>query len=540
MQKELLVGLHNLPSRSDDNCHNAFCRSVGGKTRSFLVTMAMIMGWAIPAAAESANGTTIPVATEIVDSHGAIWTLRLSDREVLKDGRRTGAVNVLQLWYLDHAVWAYFGGYWWRWDEQWQTSGATFTWPAKPNMPTTPGLRLSVGPQKGVSCTGVAVIPGDNIQRIVDAHPAGTTYCLAVGVHNQQSVVPKSGDQFIGAFDGTNGVVLDGQGTTARAFSGNAAYVVIRNLFIKNYTAPTQYGTIEVTGAYLLLQHNDISQAKRGSGVYVADHALVIANRLHHNAQQGYAVHGDIIRRPIVGVLFDSNEIDNNNPTQQIWNGSEQGGGKALNTQYLTFWYNYSHHNGGANFWTDWNNIFTIYWYNKVGKGWNGIEHEISYNASIIGNVISDVDAGAGCLNGYFTCGAINIENSGGATGVYAGIIEIAYNTITVPRYGRAIPMRQQNRGVGDRYSPGEYRWLRNIYVHHNTIDWSAATGVPNGQIGAVQDTGDAKIFHNNIRFDYNTYIQGARINQFTWNNRNNNSFTQWQAYGFDLHGSAR
>jgi hypothetical protein len=76
--------------------------------------------------------------------------------------------------------------------------------------------------------------------------------------------------------------------------------------------------------------------------------------------------------------------------------------------------------------------------------------------------------------------------------------------------------------------------------VHHNTIDWSAATGVPNGQIGAVQDTGDAKIFHNNIRFDSNTYIQGARINQFTWNNRNNNSFTQWQAYGLDLHGSAR
>jgi hypothetical protein len=24
-----------------------------------------------------------------------------------------------------------------------------------------------------------------------------------------------------------------------------------------------------------------------------------------------------------------------------------------------------------------------------LGKGWNGIEHEISYNASIIGNVIS-------------------------------------------------------------------------------------------------------------------------------------------------------
>jgi len=508
--------------------------------RSLVIAVAMIMGWTAPALAESANGTTIPVATQIVDSHDATWTLRLSDRAVLKDGVETGASSVLEVWYLDHAVWAYLGGDWWRRLDQSQTSGQALTWPAKPTMPTTPGLRLSVGPQTGVGCSGVAVNPGDNMQTIVDKHGAGTTYCLAVGTYNQLSVVPKNGDQFIGAFDGMKGAVLDGRGTTVHAFSGTATHVVIRNLFIKNYTAPTQHGTIEITGTYLLLQHNDISQATQGSGIYVADHAIVIGNRLHHNAQQGYAVHGDIIPHPIVGVLFDSNEIDNNNPTHQIWDGGEQGGGKALNTRYLTFWYNYSHDNGGSNFWTDWNNIYTSYWYNKVGKGWNGIEHEISYNASIIGNLISDVDAGASCLNGYFTCGAINIENSGGATGADAGIIEIAHNTITVPRYGRAIPMRQQNRGVGDRYSLGQYRWLRNIYVHHNTIDWSAATGVPNGQIGAVQDTGDVKIFHNNIRFDDNTYIQGARINQFTWNNLNNNSFTQWQAYGFDRQGRAQ
>jgi hypothetical protein len=542
-KKESLMGVHDLQSKSDDDGHNRFCRSIEAKTRSLLIAVAMIMGWVIPAVAESANGTTIPIATQIVDSRGATWTLRLSDRAVLKDGRETGASNVLQLWYLDHAVWAYSGGYWRRWLEQWQASG--FTWPAKPGMPTTPGLRLPVGPQTGVSCIGVAVNPGDNIQTIVKAHPAGTTYCLAAGTHNRQSVVPKNGDQFIGAFDGTNGAVLDGQGKTSHAFSGTANYVVIRNLFIKNYTAPTQHGTIEITGAYLLLQHNDISLATRGSGVYVADHALVIANRLHHNAQQGYAVHGDIIGRPIVGVLFDSNEIDNNNPSKSFWDGGEQGGGKALNTQYLTFWYNYSHDNkGGPAFWTDWDNIYTIYWYNRVLGGSAGIEHEISYNASIIGNDIKDYanDASmSGCLRSYFACGGVMIENSGGATGPHAGIIEVADNTIRPGQYGRSITMRQQNRGIGKQYAAGDFRWNRNIWVHHNTIDWSAATSIGGGQIGAVQDTGDTKIFtSNNIRFDYNTYIQGAKVNEFTWKNRSNNSFTQWQVYEFDLHGSAR
>src|SRR3977135_2326871 len=262
--------------------------------RSLVIAVAMIMGWIVPALAESANGTTIPVAAQIVDSRGATWTLRLSDRAVLKDGEETGASNVLQLWYLDNTIWAYFGGYWWRWLEQWQTSGQALTWPAKPDMPTIPGLRLSVGPETGVSCRGVAVNPGDNMQTIVNRNAAGTTYCLAVGTYNQQSVVPKNGDQFIGAFDGTKGAVLDGQGTTSRAFSGTATYVVIRNLFIKNYTAPTQHGTIEVTGAYLLLQHNDISQATRGSGVYVADHAIGIANSLNPYAHRGDVGAGDI------------------------------------------------------------------------------------------------------------------------------------------------------------------------------------------------------------------------------------------------------
>src|SRR5262245_22385328 len=104
---------------------------LGPAMRSLVIAVAMIMGWIVPALAESANGTTIPVATQIVDSDGAIWTLRLSGRVVLKDGVEAGASGVLELWYLDHAVWGYFGGGWWRRLDQRQTSGQALAWPAK-------------------------------------------------------------------------------------------------------------------------------------------------------------------------------------------------------------------------------------------------------------------------------------------------------------------------------------------------------------------------------------------------------------------------
>lgn len=48
------------------------------------------------------------------------------------------------------------------------------------------------------ACTGVAVSPSDDIQAVVDAHPAGTTYCLSAGLWREQSVTPKAGDTYIG------------------------------------------------------------------------------------------------------------------------------------------------------------------------------------------------------------------------------------------------------------------------------------------------------------------------------------------------------
>jgi hypothetical protein len=44
----------------------------------------------------------------------------------------------------------------------------------------------------------VAINPGDNIQSVVDAHPAGTTYRFRAGIYREVSVRPKAGDVYEG------------------------------------------------------------------------------------------------------------------------------------------------------------------------------------------------------------------------------------------------------------------------------------------------------------------------------------------------------
>jgi hypothetical protein len=511
--------------------------------RTLLATLALMAALSSPTLAqESVDGATIPTATQITDARGAIWTLRLSDRAVLKDGKETGIADILEVWYLDHQVWAFSGTRWSLWSEKWQTADQMTTWPQKPPLPTTPGLRLPVGPQTAVSCKGVSVRPGTDLQSLVNANPAGTTFCLGIGTYNQQSVRPKNGNIFIGAYDGTNGAVLDGQSRTTYAFHGTAHHVVIKNLIVKNYTAPTQYGMIQIWGPYALIQNNEITGATQGAGVWASSYALVIANNIHNNAEEGYkVVYDGTASQPAVGTLFDSNEIAYNNPTHGYWDGGEQGGGKATHTQHLTFWYNYAHDNGGPSFWTDSDNIYTIYWYNKSRNDTNGIEHEISFNASIIGNDLRDMGSQShqsSCPSFYFSCAGIAIENSGGLTGSFSGIIEIAHNTIKPGQYGRAIAFREQDRGACRcGYTTDPY-WVRNVWVHHNTVD--VTNGLKNEpMIGAVVDTGNQQMFHSrNIKFDYNDYTGFGTTHFFTWRNWGFYDFAAWQGFGQDTHST--
>jgi parallel beta-helix repeat protein len=52
----------------------------------------------------------------------------------------------------------------------------------------------------------VAISPGTNIQTVVNAYPAGTTFLLKTGVHSMQTIRPRNGDKFVGE----PGTVLSG------------------------------------------------------------------------------------------------------------------------------------------------------------------------------------------------------------------------------------------------------------------------------------------------------------------------------------------
>jgi parallel beta helix pectate lyase-like protein len=73
-------------------------------------------------------------------------------------------------------------------------------------QPTDAGLVGHVGPVAR-SCQGVAVTATDNVQRVIDSHPPGTTFCLSAGTYRLVTpLVPKRGDVLVGH----QGAVLSG------------------------------------------------------------------------------------------------------------------------------------------------------------------------------------------------------------------------------------------------------------------------------------------------------------------------------------------
>jgi parallel beta-helix repeat protein len=72
---------------------------------------------------------------------------------------------------------------------------------------------------------------GANIQAAVDANPAGTIFQLAAGLYSMQTVIPKDGDQFIGA--------LDGVGNRLTTLSGAQSLTSFTRDGFGNYVAMT-------------------------------------------------------------------------------------------------------------------------------------------------------------------------------------------------------------------------------------------------------------------------------------------------------------
>ena len=115
--------------------------------------------------------------------------------------------------------------------------------PALPDSPMSPPPAPPVGPSTPPPAgEQVPILPGDDIQAIVDAHPEGTLFLIRAGRHVGQSIRPKDGMSFVGE----PGAVLDGAGETRYAFDGRDGPddVSIRGLVIERYAPPPQDGAV--------------------------------------------------------------------------------------------------------------------------------------------------------------------------------------------------------------------------------------------------------------------------------------------------------
>lgn len=381
------------------------------------------------------------------------------------------------------------------------------------------GPRQPVGPIQ-TGARGVILHPGDNIQAAVDSHAAGTKFYLSAGVYSNQHVVAKDGDVFTGA----KGAIMDGGGTTRRAFDGSASNVTIQNLEIRNYSAGFQDAPIyavDASGWQVL--HNNIHD-NAGVGILFKDNILVRYNQINHNQEMGFGSDGG------VGIRVLDNEIAFNNYADKF-SGDEDGGSKLWATTGAVVSYNYVHDNHGPGLWDDFNNNNLTYSFNRIENNLAmGIHHEIGYNATITSNWVE----GNGIPNdlwaqGWLWNAQIDVAASGGVQG---GKVNINGNYVKSSPTGNGIALIQQDRTNSDAtLGPWD---VQHVTVHDNVVDLTLG-----GAVGGVQDLGSNAIFTSrDNHFDTNHYILAQNANSSFWWNNTEGGTAFWQQQGMDLHGT--
>ncbi len=339
-----------------------------------------------------------------------------------------------------------------------------------PDLEVTPAYVFEP-PSESLECRGVQVPPTRDLQKSLDRHNAGTTFCVS-GTHRITTpIAPQDGQRLVGQ----DGAVLDGsrpltkwhksdgiwvirgqsQGPTVNhegsfpdflheearysddvfydgallervnsrdelvsgqfyfdydndhiyiadspightvelavadgIIGGEASQVAVRNLTVQKSLGRgvTAGNGWSVTGSEIRLNAT--------AGMKLTDDGTARRNFLHHNGQYGLTGAGD-------NILVEENEISFNN-THRYYNANGRNWGSGATKFVLTgtpadpasglvFRSNYSHHNWGDGVWTDINNIHTRIEGNTVTNNERyGIKHEISYDATIRNNTVSE------------------------------------------------------------------------------------------------------------------------------------------------------
>ncbi len=435
---------------------------------------------------------------------------------------------------------------------------------------------------------GTAIAPGQDIQALVDASPAGTSFVLRTGVHRLQQVRPKDGMTFAGE----PGAVLSGarlvtawersgalwtaggqtqQGAAAGVCAdGGTACTLPEDLFVDDlplrrvtslsqvsagkwyfdYAADRVYLADDPTGHRV--EVSALPWAFGGSASNVTLRGVAIekyASPAQQGALQGTSTSGwtvedcEIRLNHGIGLRTGNamrvlrNRIHHNG---ELGMG---GGGAGVLVESNELAYNNTMgfdpawEAGGAKFVRTSGLVVRGNWaHHNHGHGlWTDID-----NISTLyeGNRLEAND-----YSGLFheiSYAAVIRDNTatgngfGGAqwvdgAGILVGSsrdVEVYGNTVSGNRNG--ITALQSDRGSGA-YGVHD---LTNLYVHDNSVDLGA------GKQGVVQNSGSNAVFSSmNVRFVHGAYRLGSASQPFLWNNQSL-ADSGWRGYGMDVDGT--
>lgn len=281
--------------------------------------------------------------------------------------------------------------------------------------------------------------------------------------------------------------------------------VTVSGLVMEKFTNAD--GATVRTGEGWAVENNEI-RLNHGAGVFANTGVVVRGNNLHHNGQ--YGVVGSA-----ADILVESNEIAFNN-TEGFDPKWDAGGSKFSRTTNLRLIGNLVHDNNGPGLATDTDNRATLYERNTVWSNTGpGIVHEISFSATVRGNVLEN--------------------NASGTAGksIWWGADLLMYDAVDVDIYDNTIISRNNGIGLVDiarGSGPFGVYETRNVRVHDNEIRMKSGT---TGLVGSDATFSKGNVFQNNRYL-----LADPNGRYFAWRGTSALTRKEWQAQGQDTTGS--